>query len=31
MPAAWYEAAGGKALVMPQDVERDTMADCLVR
>jgi len=29
MPAAWYKAAGGKALVMPQDVQWNTMADCL--
>ena len=29
MPAAWYKAAGGKALVMPQDERWNTMADCL--
>ena len=29
MSAARYKAAGGKALVMPQDVRWNTMADCL--
>ena len=28
-PAAWYKAADGKALVTPQDVRWNTMADCL--
>ena len=29
MSAAWYKAAGSKALAMPQDVWWNTMADCL--
>lgn len=29
LPAAWYKAAGGKCLVLPQDVRWNTLADCL--
>ena len=29
LPAAWYKAAGGKRLVLPQDVRWNTLADCL--
>ena len=29
MSAVWYKAASSKALVMPQDVRWNTMADCL--
>ncbi len=29
LPAAWYRAAGGKALIVPQDVRWNTLADCL--
>jgi len=27
MPAAWHKAAGGKVLIVPQDVRWNTMAD----
>ena len=29
LPAAWYKQAGGKKLVLPQDVRWNTLADCL--
>lgn len=29
LPAAWYKAAGGKKLVVPQEVRWNTLADCL--
>ena len=29
MSAEWYKAADGKALIIPQDVRWNTMADCL--
>ena len=29
LPGAWYKAAGGKKLVLPQDVRWNSLADCL--
>ena len=29
LPGAWYRAAGGKKLVMPQDVRWNSLADCI--
>lgn len=29
LPAAWYKQAGGNALVLPQDVRWNTLADCI--
>ena len=29
LPGAWYRAAGGKKLVMPQNVRWNYLADCI--
>lgn len=29
LPSAWYKAAGGRQLVLPQEVRWNTLADCL--